>query len=307
MMTLGIDLGGTDIKFGIMENETVVFQTSCRTPVTEGYQAVLDCLAGQAGWLLSAYPAVEFVGIGSPGLVDISSGTVLYSNNFGWNNMSLGRDMSLRLGVDVRVANDAHCAALGESLYGAGRGLSRMAMLTIGTGTGGGFVRDGRLDSDPYGSMAYIFGHMVIDHGGRQCNCGRRGCLEAYASAGAVSRASMRISPGDPLCSTECQDVQSVFMTAREGDETSVGIVNRFVEALCEGAVNIGNILRPQKIVIGGGVSGSSDMFLPQINHALENGVYGYSHAPVEAVCAQLKNRAGLIGAGSLYKQPKTP
>lgn len=128
-----------------------------------------------------------------PGIIDAGRGIVRYSNNFGWQDAALAEDIRRRLGLSVRMANDAQCAALGEALYGAGRGVARMAMLTIGTGVGGGFVRDGRLETDGYGSMAYIFGHAVIAHQGRECNCGRRGCLEAYASATAIGVRGRRL------------------------------------------------------------------------------------------------------------------
>ena len=296
MMTLGIDLGGTDVKLGVIENGNIIYQTTCPTPLTEGYEAVLNCLLNQADRLLSAYPEVDFAGLGSPGLVDMDSGTVLYSNNFGWNNMPLGRDMSCGLGMDVRIANDARCAALGEALFGAGQGCARMAMLTLGTGVGGGFVKDGRLEGDLYGSMAYLFGHMVIEQDGRQCSCGRRGCLEAYASGGAAAKAAVQAG-------LDTRDVRAVFMAAGEGERTALSIVERFLESLCVGVINIANILRPHKIVIGGGISGSGNLILPRLNQALKKGVYGYAYAPVEAVQAHLGNIAGLVGAGSLYTQ----
>ena len=240
----------------------------------------------------------EFVGIASPGLVDTYQGVVRYSNNFGWHNVPLAKDLSDCLELPARIANDAQCAALGEALYGAGKGIPRMAMLTIGTGVGGGFVRDGQLETDGYGSMAYIFGHCVIAHDGKLCNCGQRGCLETYASATAIARRGEQVFEGS-------KNVRQIFELARAGDKVAQGVLREFLEYLTVGVVNVANILRPQVIVIGGGVSASGDLILSAVNQGLENGVYGYEYAPVRAVCARLGNQAGIVGSANLTDRQK--
>lgn len=293
MKTLGIDLGGTQIKLGVVENGQVVCESEHATPEERAYDAVLQTLADEANKLLSRYPEIKQVGLGSPGLIDAGAGMILYSNNFSWHNMPLGRDLSDVLGRPVRMANDAHCAALGEALYGAGQGVARMAMVTIGTGVGGGFVKNGVLETDAYGSLAYIFGHIGVAQDGKLCSCGRRGCLECYASAGAIANKSRRIAHA-------AESVREVFEAARRQDEVAVSIVGEFMEYLASGVVSIANVLRPHIVVIGGGVAGSCDMILPYLNEELEKGVYGYPYAPVRAVCAQLNNRAGVVGAASL-------
>jgi glucokinase len=295
MKRLGIDLGGTHLKFGVVHGGNASGKGSCPTPLMEGYDAVVRRIAEMAYPLLQENPEIQQVGIGSPGLIDAEAGLVCCSNNFGWVNKPLLKDLQKALGLEVRIANDAHCAALGEALHGAGQNCARVAMLTIGTGIGGGFVKDGILDTSRYGSMAYILGHAIIQRDGMQCNCGRKGCLEAYASAGSMAK---KAKP----CLGQGASARMVFEAAKEGDSAALAIVDEFVECLAEGAVDVANVLRPHVIVIGGGVSDSSDLFLPAINKRLEENVYGYAYAPVHAVKAALGNDAGVVGAACLWK-----
>lgn len=290
---IGVDLGGTVIKMGIVEDGRVVEEAAFDTPLSEGYEAVLDKIAEGAEALLARCPEVSCVGMGVPGLIDGRKGIVCYSNNFGWQNVPFVQDMQKRLSVSLKIANDAQCAALGEALYGAGKGYGRMAMFTVGTGVGGGFVRDGKLESERYGSMAYIFGHEVVEGNGRLCNCGRQGCLEAYASAEAVKRRSAGLYETP-------QTAKEIFEKMREGDAGAMHIVEEFLTYLATGAVNISNILRPEVIVIGGGVSASADLILPRLAEELKKGVYGYEYAPVTVVQAALQNQAGIVGAAYL-------
>lgn len=294
MVSLGIDLGGTQIKYGLVRDGQVLRSGCCDTKIEEGYSAVVQRMARQAETVINGEP-VEFVGIASPGLIDTQRGVVRYSNNFGWRDMPLAADVAASLRLPARIANDAQCAALGEARYGAGRGAARMAMITIGTGVGGGFVRDGRLETDGYGSMAYIFGHSIIAYDGKLCNCGRRGCLETYASASAIAKRGAQVFAGE-------KSVREIFELARGGDAVAQGVLREFVEYLTAGVVNIANILRPHLVVLGGGVSASGDLLLPAVNKGLEKGVYGYAYAPVKAVCAQLGNQAGVVGAASLLE-----
>lgn len=302
---IGVDLGGTAVKMGIVEAGRVIEAAEFDTPVSEGYEAVLDKIAEGVGRLLAHCSEVKCIGMGVPGLIDSRKGIVCYSNNFGWQNVPFAEDMEKKLSmgqdrpteqkkpVRVKIANDAQCAALGEALYGAGRGYDRMAMFTIGTGVGGGFVRNGKLEDDKYGSMAYIFGHETVEGKGRLCSCGRQGCLEAYASAEAVKKRSVSLYETP-------QSAKEIFEKAREGDAGAQCLVDELLEYLSMGAVNISNILRPEVIVIGGGVSASADLMLPRLHEELEKGVYGYEYAPVAVVRAELKNQAGTVGAAYL-------
>lgn len=290
---IGVDLGGTAVKMGIVEEGRVMEERIFDTPAAEGYEAVLDIIAEGVRTLLALCPGTDRVGMGVPGLIDCGEGLVCYSNNLGWQDMPFAQDMQKRLSVTVRIANDAQCAALGEARCGAGRGYGRVAMFTIGTGVGGGFVCDGKLESGRYGSMAYIFGHEAVEGNGRLCNCGRQGCLEAYASAEAIKRRSAGFYETP-------QSAREIFEKMREGDAGAAHIVEEFLSYLAAGAVNISNILRPEIIVIGGGVSASADLIVPRLQAELEKGVYGYPYAPVAVAKAALQNRAGIVGAAYL-------
>ncbi len=290
---IGVDLGGTRVKMGLVQAGRVTREEIYPTPVQEGYEAVLDVIAGGVRALMEDAPGIGIVGMGVPGILDCGRGMVCYSNNFGWQDKAFVEDMQKRLGLEVRIANDAQCATLGEALYGAGKGYGRVAMFTIGTGVGGGFVKGGRLETDAYGTMAYIFGHEVVEVGGNACNCGRKGCLEAYASAPVLEKAGKDLlGPG--------HGAKELFEKARQGDDAALEALEGFLDHLSAGVVNIANILRPEVIVVGGGVSASADQILPRLNEALRKEVYGYEYAPVAAVCAALGNRAGIVGASSL-------
>lgn len=293
---LGIDLGGTQIKAGIVEEGRVTEELTAPTPSAKGYEQVLDAVGAAARPFLERHPGITEIGVGVPGLIDATAGTVCYSNNFGWQDVPFQRDLQRRLSAELLIANDAQCAALGEALYGAGKGCGRVAMFTIGTGVGGGFVKDGRIETDRYGSQAYIFGHMAIDAKGRLCSCGRQGCLEAHASARAVA------GRGKGLYD-EMPDAKQIFEDAAKGEHGACRIVDEFLDYLSIGVVNIANILRPEVIVIGGGVSASCGLILPRLNRELKKGVYGYVYTPVKAVCAALQNQAGIAGAAGLWEK----
>ena len=291
MIRLGIDLGGTAIKCGLVEDGTLLHTRQAPTPLREGYRAVLEAIV-KAVKQLPEEPGASEAGLAVPGLIDPGEGRVLYSNNFGWENRPIARDLSELLGMPVRIANDAQTAALGEALYGAGRGCRRIAVITIGTGVGGGFVKDGRLEEDVSGGMAYIFGHMLYQAGGLRCNCGRAGCYEQYASAGAVERIYHELSG-------QAKPVREIFASVREDRhaEETLRLFSGALGALC---ADIANAFRPEIIAIGGGVSRSADLFLPAVNRILAEEVYGSRFAPVKAVPAPLGNQAGVIGAASL-------
>lgn len=291
--SLGIDLGGTSAKIGIVEDGVILESLTVPTRPDSDYDGIVRDLS-QAALSLTEKHKIRKVGIGSPGLIDSVTGKVCYSNNIRWSDAPLREDLAKILRAPALIANDAKCAALGEALYGAGKGCRRVAMLTLGTGVGGGFVVDGRLESGSmYADAAGIFGHMTLYPGGRNCNCGRKGCLEAYCSATAVA-AEASEAFGKSTTAKE------LFDQARGGNARACTIVDEFARNLGTALVSLANILRPECFVIGGGVSASADLFLPVLNEMLEKEAYGASYAPVKAVAARLGNSAGIIGAASL-------
>lgn len=292
MKKLGIDIGGTRIKYGVAEGERIIESGSCDTPKGD-YRSVLAVICKIAQEMTVKHSDLVGIGLSVPGVIDPHLGIVRYSNNLGWSDAPIVSDLHEYTKLPVKAANDAHCATFAEAVFGAGKDYDRVAMFTIGTGVGGGFVKNKKLEEDIHGAMAYIFGHSIIEIDGKQCNCGRKGCLETYASAGALQT----------LISNEqlpYESVEALFSAAKSGCEQAQSAVQSFVRKLCAGAVNIGNILRPQIIIIGGGVSASSDMILPQIQKTLEQEVYGFEFAPITTAAAALGNSAGIIGAANL-------
>lgn len=294
MNVLGIDLGGTSVKMGITDNGKVLARAEFDT--RREYKHALADLAENAEKLIKKHGA-DKMGIGSPGLVNSVAGVVCESNNFGWANKPLLGDLQTMLRLCGRIANDAKCAALGEALYGAGRGYDRVAMLTLGTGVGGGFVSGGKIETgDIFADASGIFGHIVIESGGRMCNCGNIGCLEAYCSATALGKRALSVFGGGA-------NAKTLFDAARQGDACARHLVDEFNERLGSGALSIVNILRPQILVLGGGMAGASDLILPKLNEILASRVYGFAYAPVIAAAAVLGGDAGIIGAAALWEK----
>lgn len=292
MISLGIDLGGTSAKLGIVEDGIILKSAQVPTRADSDYKGIVRDLTEASKKLIRSYK-VEKVGIGSPGLVNTATGRVCYSNNIRWSDAPLRDDISKELGLPAAIANDAKCAALGETVCGAGKGFRRVAIITIGTGIGGGFVVDGKLESGSiYEDASSTFGHMTIVPDGRLCTCGRKGCLEAYCSATAISEKAKTI--------LETSSVKEVFERAKKKDAKAVWLVENFAFYLGAAAVSLANILRPQRIVIGGGVSASAEQFLPQIQSMVQREVFGAEYAPVDVVAAKLGNKAGIIGASLL-------
>lgn len=292
MIALGIDLGGTTAKLGVVEDGLIVESLQVPTRTDSNYEGIVHDLTEAAKKLLVRNKA-EKVGIGSPGFINTETGVVCFSNNIRWSDAPLRDDISKALNLPAEIANDAKCAALGEAVYGAGKGYSRVAMLTLGTGVGGGFVKDGKLErGSVYEDASGTFGHMTLVPNGRPCTCGRKGCLEAYCSATALAERAQTVL-GTSV-------VKEVFDRAKKKDVKAMWLVENFTSYLAAAVVGLANILRPQRIVIGGGMSASAELFLPHVQETVRKEVFGAEYAPVEVVAAKLGNKAGIIGASLL-------
>ena len=193
---IGIDLGGTDIKGGVVDgNGNIVYSHSVPTETAKGAETVMDNIAKLTGYLLkNAGISIENtvgIGMGVPGMIDSKKGEVIFSNNFGWKHVAISEGIAKRTGFSVKIANDANVAALGEAYFGAGSEYDDCVMITLGTGVGSGIIAGKKLFEGNKSAGAEI-GHMVICYGGEQCTCGRKGCFEAYSSATALKRDTKR-------------------------------------------------------------------------------------------------------------------
>ena len=295
---IGIDIGGTDTKIGLVDGhnkllDSVCIPTKAERPADEVIRTVAETALSILDKNGIAMEQCVGVGIGVPGTVDRKKGIVRYSNNIRWEDVPLVKEMSTYLPIPVEIANDADCAALGETIAGAGKECSDVVMITLGTGVGGGVVLDGEI-YEGRGIGGSELGHMVIVENGEPCTCGRRGCLEAYASATALKREAKRASKKELIPS-------EIFALAKQGDPAMKEVVEIYIRRLGLGIVNIVNIFRPQLVLLGGGISGQGESLLVPLRRILREECFGGERGDVpEIEAAVLGNNAGIIGAAGL-------
>lgn len=295
---IGIDIGGTDTKIGLVDVhnkllDSVCIPTKAERPADEVIRTVAETALSILDKNGIAMEQCVGVGIGVPGTVDRKKGIVRYSNNIRWEDVPLVKEMSTYLPIPVEIANDADCAALGETIAGAGKECRDVVMITLGTGVGGGVVLDGEI-YEGRGIGGSELGHMVIVENGEPCTCGRRGCLEAYASATALKREAKRASKKELIPS-------EIFALAKQGDPAMKKVVEIYIRRLGLGIVNIVNIFRPQLVLLGGGISGQGESLLVPLRRILREECFGGERGDVpEIEEAVLGNNAGIIGAAGL-------
>ncbi|WP_379691720.1 type I phosphomannose isomerase catalytic subunit [Mediterraneibacter gnavus] len=295
---IGIDIGGTDTKIGLVDVhnkllDSVCIPTKAERPADEVIRTVAETALSILDKNGIAMEQCVGVGIGVPGTVDRKKGIVRYSNNIRWEDVPLVKEMSTYLPIPVEIANDADCAALGETIAGAGKECRDVVMITLGTGVGGGVVLDGEI-YEGRGIGGSELGHMVIVENGEPCTCGRRGCLEAYASATALKREAKRASKKELIPS-------EIFALAKQGDPAMKEVVEIYIRRLGLGIVNIVNIFRPQLVLLGGGISGQGESLLVPLRRILSEECFGGERGDVpEIEEAVLGNNAGIIGAAGL-------
>lgn len=311
MYYIGIDVGGTNLKAGLVREDGQILAVE-RTPLAfENPEQFARTLAqlGQSVLHQAGIPASDVVsaGIGIPGAV--AGGDILYTCNIPLRDVPLSRLFRQHLDVPVLLENDANCAAVGEWLCGAGRGTQQFIVVTLGTGIGGGLILNGKLYSGS--GMVGEVGHMVIQHGGAPCNCGRRGCWEAYASATGLirmTREAMEAHPESLLhtvaAQSGCVEGRTAFDAAVQGDETALALCRDYVSYLAAGVTNLINILQPEAVAIGGGVAAAPDgLLLTPLREIVERECYPRHTGQIPRIVrAELGNDAGIIGAALLKR-----
>ena len=313
MYRLGIDLGGTNIAAGIVdESNRIVARAKRKTRIPCTPDEICDQLSQtalqalrNAGLTVGDIPCV---GVGTPGTVNRETGVVEYANNLYLHHLPLAALLSRRLRREVIVENDANAAAYGEYRAGALRGAKSALAITLGTGIGSGILIDGKIYSGG-NSAGGELGHTVIVAGGRPCTCGRRGCWEAYASAtglAALTRDAMREKPDSllwKLCGGKPERVsgRTAFEAMRAGDETGKRVVDRYLFYLACGLTNCINIFQPDILCIGGGISNEGESLLEPLRKTAAAENYGRNLKKQTVLCrAQLGNDAGILGAALL-------
>jgi len=309
-LTVGVDLGGTNIKLGLVSPlGDVIRRHSLPTPAQQGPAAVAHAIAEGIRQCMEAAGAspksVVGVGLGSPGTIDQRNGVVLFSPNLpGWADIPLRQMVQDDVGMPCVLENDANVAALGEQWQGAGRGAASLVLLTLGTGIGGGIILNGRVWRGG-GGVAGEIGHMSINPDGPVCGCGSRGCLEAYASATAmVRRMREAIQAGahtQLAAEADTLTARDIHRAALAGDAMARENIEATARYLGVAVSNLLHLLNPQVVAFSGGVTAAGDMLLRPLCHEVHDRTMEASQRNVKICFAELPNDAGLIGAARCF------
>jgi glucokinase len=310
-LTCGVDVGGTKILGGVVDEDgTVVEELRVASPATD-VVAIEAAICGLVNDLASRHP-IEAVGVGAAGYIDKSRSVVMFAPNLAWRDLDLRADLEARVSLPVVVENDANAAAWGEFRFGGGADVDDLLLVAVGTGVGGGVVLDGRLHRGAFGVGAEI-GHMRVVPGGLLCGCGNRGCLEAYGSGPALVRESRSAAEADPVSAGallaraggDARAITGPMVTecAQAGDPFCLARMASLGTWLGEGIASLAAVLDPAVVVVGGGVSAAGDLLLDPIRTAYARELTGRGHRPLAEIRqARLGNRAGLIGAADLAR-----
>jgi len=318
-LTVGVDVGGTKIASGVVDQTgAVLAREEVPTPDPVGDDA--DEIAGAIAGLIRAHCAeheVEAVGIGAAGFVDKERAVVIFAPNIDWRDEPLRDRVKAGIDVPVVVENDANAAAWAEFQFGAGKDVNDLALLTVGTGIGGGIVLDGELYRGAFGVAAEV-GHMRVVPQGVLCGCGSRGCWEQYASGRALVRDAREMvqsrTKGSGALADACGgeaerlDGKMVTRLAREGDDAAVALVAEVGRWLGEGLASLTAVLDPAVTVVGGGVSAAGDLLLDPMRAAFEAELTAGAYRPILQIrLAEMGNDAGIVGAADLARRrPRT-
>lgn len=315
MYYIGVDLGGTGIKIGVVDEKgTIIEKASCPTRVKDGYKEIVKDMANVIKDLTSklniSMNDVKSIGIGSPGAIDDKNGVVIFSGNLEFDYTPLAEEMRTHFDLPVYVGNDANCAALGEYFALNDPSVKDFVAVTLGTGVGGGIILNGKIFTG-FNGMAGEIGHMGLVMNGEPCTCGKKGCWEAYASATAIIRETEKAAKEYPD-SYVAKLVEenggkgsgkTAFIAQRAGDKVGDMVVKNYVQAVAEGIINIINAIQPQVVVIGGGVSKEGDGLINPVREYVNEYSFGPSSVKkADLYLATLGNDAGIIGAAFLGK-----
>ncbi len=310
---LGIDLGGTNIAAGVVdENYSIVRKISLPTP-TKSADAVADAIAKAVNIILSeeklTLRELDGIGIGAPGIVDAEKGVIDYVCNLPMEYYPLAAEVAKRIGAEegvVKLENDASAAALGEMLAGSGKGMKEFMLVTLGTGVGGGIISGGRL-LPSFNHAGGEIGHTVIVADGEKCACGRKGCAEAYCSASALARMGREaaVANGEKtLLTASVTEAKAVFDAADLGDTVAKSVLDSYFKYVAVMLANFINIFQPEAIAIGGGVSGAGEKLMDPLNRLIFPDMIYNRNQPksmyTKLVTATLGGDAGIIGAACL-------
>lgn len=315
MFYVGVDIGGTSFKGGIVNSDGKLL-FSFKFPVNKNNkpEETINQIVNAIKQLLKdnnfRKEDIVGVGIGAPGMVDSVNGVITFAGNLNWYDLPVKKLLEEGLNLPVRVTNDASAAALAEAKFGAGRKYNSFLMVTLGTGVGSGIVINGKLYEGNFGKGAE-FGHSLLVMNGRECGCGRKGCLEAYVSATALTKdieKMMNMHPDSIMWDISKEhgliDAKVAFIAAQRGDKYALDLVDAYVSHLSEGLLSYFNTFRPEAVILSGGVAEAGEYLISKIKDYCQKQHYGLKFAPpVDIVKAAIGYDSGKIGAAALFME----
>lgn len=306
---IGIDLGGTSVKVGVVDEKGNLLTHAEFPTHGEGPEPVIGRMVETAHEVTAqsgtSWEQVIGIGVGLPGFLDLERGVIKRLTNLPWENVPIVERLEALCKRPVLIDNDANVAALGEAWSGAGAGVDDMVAITLGTGVGGGVIAGGRLIHGVSNAAGEI-GHVCVEPGGARCGCGQRGCLETISSAtGIVRLAKETIERGETTVLAQTAQggrltARDVFQAAERGDAVASRVVRTAVDALARVMAMITVVLNPARFVIGGGVAQAGDTLFAPLEAAYRKHVLPSAAEDVNIVPAKLGNYAGIIGAAGL-------
>ena len=314
---VGIDLGGTNIKAGIVDDQgKMLNKSSIKTNADRPCEDIIKDMGNLAVQVIAEAGLkkedISAIGIGSPGTPDNEAGLLVYAKNLPFVNAPMRKIIREVIDLPVYIDNDANCAAMAEAVAGAAKGAKYSVMITLGTGLGGGIVLDGKVYSG-FNHAGAELGHVVIEQDGKQCTCGRKGCWETYSSAtGPVNMTKERLLEArangvksliDDMIEGDINRVNArvAFAAMKQGDELGAKIVDEYISYLASGIANMINIFQPNVLSIGGGVCNEKDYLLIPLKEKVFAQTYSKDPAKQTIIkIAEMGNDAGIVGAATL-------
>lgn len=313
MYRIGVDLGGTNIVAGVVDEYYRIvgrgkMPTSCPRPADEIINDIAETVFKAIEDADISLDDVLSIGIGTPGSVNKRYGIIEYANNLGFENVPIRDILNTKFSKPIYIENDANCAALGEAIAGAGEGVDDFVAVTLGTGVGTGIIVNGKIVNGCNGAAGEM-GHMVIVADGEPCTCGRKGCWEAYSSATALIRETkkqMLLDKDSKMWEIVGGDIEKVngrtaFDAQRAGDESGKKVVDLYIHYLGIGITNLVNTFQPNVLCVGGGIGSEKENLLEPVRKIVEAERYSVHTMEQTRICsARLGNDAGIIGAALL-------
>jgi glucokinase len=303
---IGVDLGGSHVTAAIVTEDGTIHRQHEQDLEDLQFEAVIAALEETVGAAVTeAGSDLTAIGIGSPGNIDATTGAVLYSPNFGWNNEPLGETLRKKFGVPVYVGNDARCATLGEYTFGCGKGTKDFVLLTLGTGIGGGIVAGGKLVLGNRWGAGEVGHHQIRPSDGFICACGKIGCFEAQASGTGLIRHAFAVAPSFPRSALldvarDRLSSKKIRKAAQAGDRHALAAWENFTADLSIGLANVIAFVNPQLIALGGGVSSAGDFMLDAVRGPVDALTTMVPKGTTTIAIASLGNDAGQVGAASM-------